>query len=1049
MARRDTQKCRLGKLAAPRVPRALVRRRLHARLDDLAGRGVVWIAAAPGSGKSTLAATWAAVRGHPLLWYRVDEGDADAASAFAYFARLSGSARRRHELPAWRPGPGVDVAAFARMFFRAFFARVPAASTLVIDDAHNAAGDFDALVTAAIREVPDDVAMLVVGRSDPAGAVLGELARGRVNVLDARELSFTEEEAVELLADRMDPERARRACARTDGWPTGLRLFAETPADALDAMPSALRSLEAYFSAGVLATLDDAEQRVLAVASLLPDVDAATLDRLGPGRNAVALLERLRERHAFVTALDRHPASWRIHDLLRDALRSHFDALGDAEWRARTLGLAAEAAVRRGLSRDATRLYVEAGNAEAALRFAEAEARGLVKAHRGAELEAMLGVLDAACVERSAALQFALGELAWTRNDPRTAVTVLERAYALAPSASPSPTALIVAATVLGAILDGWQDFDGVAAWLHRVAGHFPARDAVADGNDALRIDSVCLRAMDMAWDGVPFAKHDALVSRVLEHLRRRDAQTIPDEALAASAVLIETATYRSSDEQLFHAVVAASAAWLDDARTSPIAKAGWLVTFGPAARRWPVTGVKLPAATGVACIELALELARRYGAPSIAYSAAYFLVNIAVSENDRVAARTAIKALREATAGERATQAVNLLLAEAGLAALEEEWTRAAAAVDRADALARGAGFPASERWSIEMTRQRVRIATGSGAAAREALLALALGCPEGTRRRLAAILADVADAAATLQAGAALPGERVRSILSAARAEAWPGFANLLAPVASRICSDALRMGIEPEFARQVIVERRLEASDPDEPHWPWPVRIFALGTLRVEIDGEPLDFGTRMPRKPLELLKVIVANGPAPVDSALVLDALWPEAEGGVARASFDMAVMRLRRLLRRDDALRLEGGRIMLHRGCAWVDAWSFLSGASDDYPGPLFGTDSTQAWCASARERLHQRFLQRVQVRASRCERTGDLDAAVAAYEAGLRQDPLAEELYRGLIRCHRAAGRQAEAVRALRRCREQLSIVLGVAPSPATIALLHHVAPSR
>jgi len=120
----------------------------------------------------------------------------------------------------------------------------------------------------------------------------------------------------------------------------------------------------------------------------------------------------------------------------------------------------------------------------------------------------------------------------------------------------------------------------------------------------------------------------------------------------------------------------------------------------------------------------------------------------------------------------------------------------------------------------------------------------------------------------------------------------------------------------------------------------------------------------------------------------------------------------------------------------------VDAFAFREGALDDYPGPLFGSDPVQPWWAAARERLHQRFLRRTAERGRAFESRGGHDAALALYEAGLVQDPLAEELYQGAIRCHLACGRSADALRVFRRCRDQLSIVLGVKPSTATSRLV-------
>ena len=59
-------------------------------------------------------------------------------------------------------------------------------------------------------------------------------------------------------------------------------------------------------------------------------------------------------------------------------------------------------------------------------------------------------------------------------------------------------------------------------------------------------------------------------------------------------------------------------------------------------------------------------------------------------------------------------------------------------------------------------------------------------------------------------------------------------------------------------------------------------------------------------------------------------------------------------------------------------------------------------------------------------------------AAIDRYERGLAQQMLAEPLYRGLMRCHHALGEPTEALLAFRRCRELLSVVLGVKPGDET-----------
>jgi DNA-binding SARP family transcriptional activator len=66
------------------------------------------------------------------------------------------------------------------------------------------------------------------------------------------------------------------------------------------------------------------------------------------------------------------------------------------------------------------------------------------------------------------------------------------------------------------------------------------------------------------------------------------------------------------------------------------------------------------------------------------------------------------------------------------------------------------------------------------------------------------------------------------------------------------------------------------------------------------------------------------------------------------------------------------------------------------------------------------------------------EQAGKAEAAIELYRRALEQDNLAEVLYRRLITCHAKLGQRAEAMATYRRCRELLSVVLGIQPSAET-----------
>jgi DNA-binding SARP family transcriptional activator len=150
--------------------------------------------------------------------------------------------------------------------------------------------------------------------------------------------------------------------------------------------------------------------------------------------------------------------------------------------------------------------------------------------------------------------------------------------------------------------------------------------------------------------------------------------------------------------------------------------------------------------------------------------------------------------------------------------------------------------------------------------------------------------------------------------------------------------------------------------------------------------------------------------------------------------------------------------LGDGRVRVVRQSVWCVVCAFLARTGDAppagvtgppriddllslYRGPLLGPGPAPDWAIGPREQLRSRFLRAVAAAGEAAEVAGRWQEAIAVYERGLEQDNLAEDLYRGLMRCHIALGESANALRAYRRCRDILSIVLGVKPTAETEAL--------
>ena len=241
---------------------------------------------------------------------------------------------------------------------------------------------------------------------------------------------------------------------------------------------------------------------------------------------------------------------------------------------------------------------------------------------------------------------------------------------------------------------------------------------------------------------------------------------------------------------------------------------------------------------------------------------------------------------------------------------------------------------------------------------------------------------------------------------------------------------------------------------------------VRIYVLGQFMILRDGQPLAFGRKVPRKPLALLKMLVASSGVRVDTSVLSERLWPESDGDAARKSFDINLHRLRKVLGIQDLLTLSDGKLSFDSRKCWIDVWefedvvariegatplspetgnaeytSFVSELLRVYAGHFLEHETQDAWAVAFRDRLRAKFGRAVMILAACLEQHHEWDQAAALYSRALELDNLAESLYRRLMICYRELGETAEALRVYRRCRDLLSVVFSITPSAETEAI--------
>ena len=193
----------LAKLTPPLLDRTLRRPRVEACIASaLAEGGCCWLAAPAGYGKTTAAVDFIRDQATPAVWCRIDEGDQDIAS-FLHYLTLLVPASRRAGQATFGPEHAEHPQAFARRFFRGWFAALPAGAVVVLDDLHDAdTPTFHVLLKLLLEERPGSVRCMFLSRTFPPRELDRLRLAGQVRLLDQDVLQFTEAEARALMDER-------------------------------------------------------------------------------------------------------------------------------------------------------------------------------------------------------------------------------------------------------------------------------------------------------------------------------------------------------------------------------------------------------------------------------------------------------------------------------------------------------------------------------------------------------------------------------------------------------------------------------------------------------------------------------------------------------------------------------------------------------------------------------------------------------------------------------------------------------------------------------
>jgi len=1056
----------IARITRPSPMGEVPRKRLFKLLDRGKHSPVAWVYGPAGSGKTTLISSYITARGLPSIWYRIESGDSNAAEFFHNMglAGKMAAPRKRRPLPHFTPEHVMGLPAFTRGFFEDLYGRLKPPFVLVLDNYHELSqtSQIHGIIASAVDSLPGGGRIIIASRAAPPPALSRFAAGGKFSVIGPREIALTPKESKAIIAlkytgrgKKPGDGEALAMHRRIGGWVGGLILLLESAARggvaerSLKDLPN--DAVFEFFAGEVFSKMDDETRDFLMKTAFLTEMTARMAsDLTGLGR-AARILSYLGRSHCFTEKRLKPQPVYTYHPLFREFLLSRAREAFTPRRLASLRKRAASVMEKAGFTEDAASTYCEARDWKGLERVVLSNAALLLSQGRSAALGGWLGCFPEAWFRKEPWLLYWLGA-SCARSAPGEARTHFEQAFrAFNSGQSPAGTMLSWAGAIR-AIFYAFDDFGKFGRWIKLYPWliekypDFPSEDIRAQVVSSMFI----ALTFKEPW-------HPDIEQWAREALKvARDSD---DMYLRAETVFGLGHYYRWKGDGARCRVIIESLRERTPAhKTTPMARLTASVT--EAAYFWESGDHGASERT----VTEALELARDSGSHLIDNMLLGQAAASALAREDLEAASSTLEkmssALEKGSCYDRSFY--HFLLAWKALLRGERSlaFRQARTALDTilglrclpAEVVCRAllavTLFEKGEQRAADAEMKRVRAQT------------------KKTGYGLTRYICLTNEAYFALERGRDKHGISLLKKLFALGRECSIVKHLIFRPsVAAGLCARALEEGIEVEHVRGLVQKSGLIPAEPplDIEDWPWPVRIYTLGRFSLVRDGVEVVFSGRAKARPLHMLKAIVALGGRGVRTTELYDKIWPDSEGDSATSAFNTTLYRLRKLLGNDEAVELSDGLVSLNPRLVWVDTWAFerLLGKADEeikakrrkaggrlidralriYQGPFMAKDRDMPLYLPMAERQRSKFLRYIGTLGSLYEGAGEFGLAIERFKRGIEVDILAEDFYLGLMLSLKRLGRHAEAIAVYRRLEKNLSVMLGVEPSPESRAL--------
>lgn len=233
--------------------------------------------------------------------------------------------------------------------------------------------------------------------------------------------------------------------------------------------------------------------------------------------------------------------------------------------------------------------------------------------------------------------------------------------------------------------------------------------------------------------------------------------------------------------------------------------------------------------------------------------------------------------------------------------------------------------------------------------------------------------------------------------------------------------------------------------------------PIRITAFGELQIRV-GESVIYDRKWKGgRTKTLLKALIVFGGTKVSYDLLIDTLWPDADGDVGENNLKVALSRLRRLgcpkgENPAQWILVKQKKISLARPLCAVDSIVFketikrilmtkedialLMKVLDLYRDDFLARDFSETWIIRHRELLREDFIKGAILLSEMCRKKGNIKDSLPYLYRALERDPLNEEVYATLMELYLESGYPSKAIMVYKQAEEILKNELDIAPGP-------------